>query len=68
MYLSIFATQFLNMLQRAPIVLILCVFGLGISGLQAQITGTQQIIGQTDDNTIKVYDPIDFKKDFELVP
>jgi hypothetical protein len=22
----------------------------------------------TDDNTIKVYDPIDFKKDFELVP
>jgi hypothetical protein len=22
----------------------------------------------TNDNTIKVYDPIDFKKDFELVP
>ena len=22
----------------------------------------------TDDGTIKVYDPIDFKKDFELVP
>ena len=22
----------------------------------------------TEDNTIKVYDPIDFKKDFELVP
>ena len=53
MYLSIFATQFLNMLRRFLFVLILMVTVLGSESLLAQVTGTQQIIGQTDDNTIK---------------
>jgi len=53
MEISIFATQFLKMQQRTRTALIIMTFSLGLIGIQAQVTGTQQIIGQTDDLDIR---------------